>query len=88
MEFLFNVIIVGFAVGYITELVSSFLASYVSTSLTKKLLTLPLGLLFSWLAGVQGALLFIAPPAAGFVALVIMTLINRPVVLQSGNRRV
>lgn len=88
MEFLFNVIVVGFAVGYITELVSSFLASYVSTSLTKKLLTLPLGLLFSWLAGVQGALLFIAPPAAGFVALVIMTLINRPVVLQSGNRRV
>jgi len=88
MEFLFTIIAVGFAVGYITELVSSLLADYVASGLTKKLLTLPLGLLLSWLAGVQGVLLFVAPPAAGFVALMLMTLINRPVVIQNGNRRV
>lgn len=88
MEFFLTIIVVGMAVGYLTELLSSLLSDYLSVSLTKKIATLPLGLLFSWFAGVQGLLLLVAAPAAGFFALVVMTFLNRPVVVNQGRSRV
>jgi hypothetical protein len=88
MELLIQVILIGMAVGYLTELVSSLLSSWVGTGTTKKALTLPLGALLGWWIGVEPHLLVLVAPGAGFLALVVLSLINRPVVLPGGNRRV
>ena len=88
MELLLIVVVSGMAVGYLTELVASLTSDWWSTTLTKQVLTLPLGALFAWLLGVTGWTLAVAAPAAGFLALVVMSIINRPVVVTGGSRRV
>lgn len=87
MDLLLIVVVAGMATGYVTELASSLTASWWSTSITKRVLTIPLGVLFSWLLGVNGLALVVTAPAAGFLALVVMSIINRPVVVTGGNRR-
>lgn len=87
MELLLIVVIAGMATGYVTELAASLTADWWSTSITKRVLTIPLGVLFSWLLGVTGLALVVTAPAAGFLALVVMSIINRPVVVSGGNRR-
>lgn len=76
------------AVGYLTELIGSLLSPWVSAGNTKKALTLPLGAFFGWWIGVEPYLLVLVAPAAGFLALVILLIINRPVVLSGTGRRV
>lgn len=88
MEFLITVIIAGMAVGYVTEFIAGLLDNWVASTITKRITTLPFGALFLWLLGIEGLALIVATPAAGFFALVILSLINRPVVLTGGSRRV
>jgi hypothetical protein len=88
MEFLLNVIVVGMAVGYVTEFISGLLSKWMSSSATKRLTTLPLSALFLWILGTEFTSLIVGVPAAGFFALVILSFINRPVLINSGNRRV
>jgi hypothetical protein len=88
MELLIQVVLIGMAVGYLTELISSLLSSWIATGTTKKSLTLPLGALFGWWIGVEPQLLILVAPAAGFLALVILSIVNRPVVLSNASRRV
>jgi hypothetical protein len=88
MELLIYVILIGMAVGYLTELVSALLSPWVGATTTKKALTLPLGALLGWWIGVEPHLLVLVAPGAGFLALVILSFTNRPVVLPSGGRRV
>ena len=88
MDILIQVVIVGMAVGYLTELIGSLLASWVSSGNTKRALTLPLGALLGWWIGVEPHLLILVAPAAGFLALVVLSIVNRPVVLSGSNRRV
>lgn len=88
MEFLIQIIIAGMAVGYVTEFVAGLLDRWVSSTITKRVTTLPMGLIFSWLLGIEGLALIVATPAAGFLALAVLSLVNRPVVLNAGNRRV
>lgn len=76
------------AVGYVTEFIAGIIDNWVDSSITKRVTTLPFGALFSWLLGVEGLALVVATPAAGFFALVILSIINRPVILTGGNRRV
>lgn len=87
MELLLIVVVSGMAVGYLTELAASLTEKWWSTGITKRVLTLPLGALFAWLLGVTGWMLVVAAPAAGFLALVIMSIITRPVVVTGGSRR-
>ena len=88
MEFLITLVIAGMAVGYITEFIAGLLDTWVDSSIIKRVTTLQLGALFLWLLGVEGLALIVATPASGFFALVILSLINRPVVLTGGSRRV
>ena len=88
MEFLLQIIIAGMAVGYVTEFVAGLLDRWVSTTITKRLTTLPIGTLFLFLLGVEGLALAVATPAAGFFALVVLSFVNRPVVISSAGRRV
>lgn len=88
MEFLVTIVIAGMAVGYVTEFIAGLLDRWIDSGIIKRVTTLPLGALFLWLLGVEGLALIVATPAAGFFALVILSLINRPVVLTGGSRRV
>lgn len=88
MDLLIQILIIGMAVGYLTELIGSLLASWVSSGTTKRTLTLPLGALFGWWIGVAPHLLVLVAPAAGFFALAVLSIVNRPVVLSGSNRRV
>lgn len=88
MEFLTVVIVSGMAVGYITEFVSGLLERWIPSTITKRVMTLPLGTLFNWLLGTSGLALIVATPASGFFALAVLSLINRPMVINSSNRRV
>ena len=75
------------AVGYVTEFVAGMLDRWIASTITKRLTTLPLGLLFSWLLGIEGLALVVATPASGFFALTVISIINRPMVIPAGNRR-
>jgi ABC-type transport system involved in cytochrome c biogenesis permease component len=88
MEFLLQIIIAGMAVGYVTEFVAGLLDRWISSTITKRLTTLPMGTLFLWLLGVEGLALAVAIPASGFFALVILSFVNRPVVISGSGRRV
>lgn len=87
MDILLIVIISGMAVGYSVEFINSLLNRWISSTVIKLSTTLPFSLLFNWLLGLTGYPLFAAIPASGFFALVIMSVINRPVVVNSSLRR-
>lgn len=88
MDILIAVIISGFAVGYVVELVSSLLDSWVSPRLIKLLLTLPSSLVFLWTLGFNGPHFFVGSLAAAFVSLATMLFVSKPVeVTQVVNRR-
>ena len=83
MDIFFVIIISGMAVGYVTELLSMFLP----TNFVKVGLTLPLAVLANWLLGLNNLELAIAAPASGFFALFVLSIINRPVVVNNALRR-
>jgi hypothetical protein len=83
MDIFFVIVISGMAVGYITEL----LAKVLPTNLVKIGLTLPLAVGFNWLMGITGLDLIVTAPASGFFALVTISVITRPVVVNNALRR-
>lgn len=83
MDVLIQIITVGMAVGYITEL----LAQLLPANLVKRFLTIPLALGGHWLLGVSDYTLAVLVPASGFFALVVISLITRPVVVNNALRR-
>lgn len=83
MDLLLEILIVGMAVGYITELVALILRpAWVKTGLT-----LPLAAAGHYLFSGLDWQLAISAPASGFFALVIISLISRPVVVGNQFRR-
>ena len=83
MDILISIIISGMAVGYVTEILSTF----ANPRIIKLSLTLPLSYLACWLLGLLGPTLIVAGLAAAFFSLATLQLLNRPVNIQSVNRR-
>lgn len=83
MDLLITILVTGMAVGYVTELLVKFLP----TNFVKVGLTLPLAILSNWLLGLTNYELAVAAPASGFFALFILSVINRPVVVNNALRR-
>lgn len=83
MDLLFTILVAGMAVGYTTELLSMIFPS----RFVKPLLTVPLATLANWLLGLTNYELAVAAPASGFFALFILSIINRPVVVNNSLRR-
>jgi membrane glycosyltransferase len=88
MNYLIEVLIAGLAVGYVVEFVTSLLKKWVSPSLIKLILTLPLSVVALVTFGLHDAKLFIGAPASAFVSLVILLWAAKPnEVTQVINRR-
>lgn len=88
MDIFISVLLVGMAVGYVTELASSLLELYVSPKTLKMVLTVPLSLVgLYFMTGALDWRLAVLAPASGFFALAIMAVVNRPVILQSVSQR-
>lgn len=88
MDTLIHVILAGMAVGYVTELLGTILEPWVDSSLLKMWATLPLSVGALYLLGHFDLTLVTLAPAAGFFALIIMKVVNRPVILQNVAQRV
>ena len=76
MENFFYIIIVAAAVAYVLELIVAFLP--ISPSLVKLILTLPLSTGGLFLLNVSLPYLIVCAPAATFVALAMLKLVNKP----------
>jgi hypothetical protein len=87
MDILINIIVVGFAVAYLIELLTSFAESPAVVRVAKVVLTLPLSFLGCWYLDIIGFPLVVAGPAAAFVSLAVMVILNRPAPTQVINRR-
>lgn len=84
MNLLIAVAVSGMAVGFSTELVGTILERFTSFSagLVKQTLSAPFGALYLWLLGTTGWTLLVGAFAAGFLALIVMYWLNRPVQIQ------
>lgn len=84
MELLLNIIISGMAVGFTTEAIGTLLERFTAfpSPTIKGILAAPLAALFCWILGVSDWTLIVAALAAGFISLVIMRWVNRPVQIQ------
>lgn len=87
MDTLITLIIVGFAVAFVTEFSSTLLEYWVDPSEVKKWSTLPLSVVAAWSAGVTGVELVLVSPAAAFVSLAALWVINRPITIQQVTTR-
>lgn len=87
MDLLITSLMSGAAVGGSIAFISLVVGRWISDSLLKTILTLPLGFLFNWLLGITLPSLLVAAMASGFFALVILSLTSRPVVVDSRFRR-
>jgi hypothetical protein len=84
MDTLILVIISGMATGYILEFIGSFMSS---DRWLKRILTLPLSYGAAWLMGITGLPLVVVGLASAFFSLSILHLLNRPVTINTINRR-
>ena len=84
MDTLIIVIISGMATGYILEFIGSLMSS---DRLLKRILTLPLSYGAAWLMGITGLPLIVIGLAYAFFSLTILHLLNRPVTINTINRR-
>jgi hypothetical protein len=84
MDTLIIVIISGMATGYILEFIGSLMSS---DRLLKRILTLPLSYGAAWLMGITGLPLIVIGLASAFFSLTILHLLNRPVTINTINRR-
>jgi uncharacterized membrane protein YoaT (DUF817 family) len=87
MDTLFTLIIAGFAVAFVTEFVSTILDDWIDPTGIKKWSTLPLSVLACWAAGITGSELVLSSPAAAFVSLAALWVINRPITIQQVTTR-
>lgn len=87
MDILIETILVGAAVGYVTEFLVS-LADWLGNKFVKALLTISLSVGAFYLLGHFDTRLVVLAPAAGFFALVVLSLVTKPVAIQNiANRR-
>lgn len=87
MDILIETILVGAAVGYATEFLTS-LAYWLDNKFVKALLTISLSVGAFALFGHFDTRVIVLAPAAGFFALSIISLITKPVSIQNiANRR-
>ena len=84
MDTLILVIISGMATGYILEFIGSFMSS---DRWLKRILTLPLSYGAAWLLGITGLSLVVVGLASAFFSLSVLHLLNRPVTINTINRR-
>jgi hypothetical protein len=84
MDTLIVIIISGMAVSYILEFIGSFMNN---TRWLKRILTLPLSYSAAWLMGITGLPLVIVGLASAFFSLSILHLLNKPVTINTINRR-
>jgi len=84
MDIFFETLLVGAAVAYILEAVLA--TNLLSPALVKGLFPLPLAVFGLWLFSITGFHLFICSPAASFVTLALMKLVNKPTVVQTTRR--
>jgi hypothetical protein len=85
MSELTTVIVIGFAVGFTTELIGLPFDRWTSldTRAIKQFLSAPIGALIAYLLGVTGIWnIVVDGVAASFVSLVILNWMNRPVQIQ------
>jgi len=88
MDILAQVIVAGLGVAFILATVDDLLGTYFSTKWVKLVLTIPLSSLFVSLFGTYSfGQLVVLGIAAGFFSLSALLLVNRPVSIQSLNRR-
>jgi len=84
MDTLILVIISGMATGYILEFIGSFMSS---DRWLKRILTLPLSYGAAWLMGITGLPLVVVGLSSAFFSLSVLHLLNRPVTINTINRR-
>jgi hypothetical protein len=87
MDILISVLIAGFASGYSLEFITSLIDGWVSPRLIKLIFTLPFSFAALLLLGVSGGKIFVYACASGFVSLVIMAAVSKPVEVQTIRRR-
>ena len=87
MDIFISILIAGFAAGYALEFISSFIDRWISLRLIKLIFTYPFSLAALWLLGFNDAKFFVYACASGFVSLVIMAMVSKPVEIQSIRRR-
>jgi len=84
METFFEVVLAGSAVAYIVEAILLILT--IPAGFVKGIFTLPLATLAMWIFSGFQLHLFISAPAASFIALALMKLVNKPTVVQTSRR--
>lgn len=82
MDILIQTVLAGFAVGYVVEFIGSLVERWIPLKVIRLALTLPLNVVALMTLGFNGAELFVLAPAGGFVALVIMMGVSKPVEVQ------
>ena len=87
MDILIQTILAGFAVGYTVEFIGSLIERWIPIKAIRLSLTLPLNVVALMTLGFNGAELFVLAPAGGFVALVIMMGVSKPVEVQQVSLR-
>jgi len=88
MDIFISILISGFAAGYIVEFLGSLLGRWIRTNILKQILTLPISFGALWMLGINDPKIFVYTAASGFVALVIVAFVSKPVeVTQVVNRR-
>jgi sensor histidine kinase regulating citrate/malate metabolism len=88
MDILINTLLVGFAVAYLVELISSTVESLFSPRILKMVLTLPLSVLGCWYMDIYGFKLVVCGAAAAFISLAVLKLASKPAIIQNvSNRR-
>jgi energy-converting hydrogenase Eha subunit A len=88
MDILGEVIIAGLSVAFILGAIDDLVGKYISTKLVRLVLTVPLSVLFISLLGTYTfGQLVVLGTAAGFFSLSALLLVNRPVSIQSLQRR-
>ena len=87
MDILIDTILVGAAVGYVAEFLTS-LAYWLDNKFVKALLTISLSVGAFALLGHLDTRVIVLAPAAGFFALVVLSFVTKPVSIQNiANRR-
>jgi hypothetical protein len=86
MDILIAVIISGMAVAYVTEFISTLTDDFFKPALVKRILTLPLAYGACWYMDITGFALVISGPAAAFISLALLLILNRPVIVNNSRR--
>jgi hypothetical protein len=87
MDIFISILISGFAAGYIVEFLGSLFGRWIRTNILKQILTLPISFGALWMLGIYDPKIFVYTAASGFVALVIVAFVSKPVEVTQVVRR-